>query len=67
MVTGLIEAWVRKPTVSDFAALRKDTTTWRGWRRNKVARTLLAFVFGTLGSAIGTYVAGFRIVGQLLG
>ncbi|MBT4206299.1 MAG: conjugal transfer protein TraB, partial [Proteobacteria bacterium] len=56
-----------KPTVSDFAALRKDTVTWRGWRRNKVARTLLAFVFGTLGSAIGTYVAGFRIVGQLLG
>ncbi|MDC1128007.1 TraB/GumN family protein [Gammaproteobacteria bacterium] len=67
MVTGLIEAWVRKPTVSDFGALRKDTVTWRGWRRNKVARTLLAFVFGTLGSAIGTYVAGFRIVGQLLG
>jgi pheromone shutdown-related protein TraB len=66
MVTGLIEAWVRKPTVSDFTALRKDTATWGGWRRNKVARTLLAFVFGTLGSAIGTYVAGFRIVGQLL-
>jgi pheromone shutdown-related protein TraB len=66
MVTGLIEAWVRKPTVSDFTALRKDTATWKGWRRNNVARTLLAFVFGTLGSAIGTYVAGFRIVGQLL-
>lgn len=66
MVTALIEAWVRKPTVADFSALRKDTASWRGWRHNRVARTFLVFFLSTLGSAIGTYVAGFRIFDHLV-
>jgi pheromone shutdown-related protein TraB len=67
MVTALIEAWVRKPTVADFGKLRTDTTSLRGWRQNRVARTLLVFFLSTLGSAIGTYVAGFRIFEHLTG
>ncbi len=67
MVTALVEAWVRKPTVADFARLRTDTTSLRGWRHNRVARTLLVFFLSTLGSAIGTYVAGFRIFDHLVG
>ena len=67
MVTALVEAWIRKPTVADFGRLRSDTTSFRGWRRNRVARTLLVFFFSTLGSAIGTYVAGFRIFDHLVG
>ena len=66
MVTALVEIWIRKPTVGDFSSLRKDTSTVGGWRRNRVARTLLVFFLSTLGSAIGTYVAGFRIFDQLL-
>ena len=66
MVTALVEAWVRKPTVADFGALRTDTAKFAGWRHNRVARTLLVFVFSTLGSAIGTYVAGFRIFDHLV-
>lgn len=66
MVTALVEAWVRKPTVADFARLRKDTTSLSGWRHNRVARTFLVFFFSTLGSAIGTYVAGFRIFDHLV-
>lgn len=66
MVTAAVELIVRKPTVKDFRELRKDTATFSGWRRNAVAKTLLVFVLSTLGSAIGTYVAGFRIFGQLL-
>lgn len=67
MVTGLVEAWIRKPTVADFGRLRTDTTSFAGWRRNRVARTLLVFFLSTLGSAIGTYVAGFRIFDHLVG
>lgn len=67
MVTALVEAWIRKPTVADFGRLRTDTTSVRGWRHNRVARTLLVFFLSTLGSAIGTYVAGFRIVDHLTG
>lgn len=67
MVTALVEAWMRKPTVADFGQLRSDTTSLSGWRKNRVARTLMVFFLSTLGSAIGTYVAGFRIFDQLTG
>ncbi len=66
MVTAAVEAWVRKPQVGDFASLRKDTASFSGWRRNRVARTLLVFLFATLGSAAGTYLAGFMIFQRLM-
>ena len=65
MVTAAMELFIRKPTVNDFSDLRQDTASVKGWRKNRVARILLIFVFSTLGSAIGTYVAGFRIFEQL--
>lgn len=65
MVTAGIEVYLRRPKVGDFGKLRADTTTIKGWWRNRVTRTLLVFMFSTIGSAIGTYVAGFRIVGRL--
>jgi len=65
MVTAAIEAYMRKPTVEDFSRLRTDTTHLKGWWQNKVTRILLVFILSTLGSAIGTYVAGFKIFGRL--
>lgn len=67
MVAAGIELWLRKPRVGDFSSLRHDTTAISGWWRNRVARTLLVFLFSTIGSAIGTYVAGYRIFDQLTG
>jgi len=66
MVTAGIETWLRKPSVGDFSRLRTDTTSVKGWWKNKVARTLLVFFFSTVGSAIGTYVAGFKIFESLV-
>jgi len=66
MVAGAIELTLRRPSVGDFGSLRDDITTLRGWWRNRVSRVLLVFIFSTLGSAAGTYVAGFRIVGRLV-
>lgn len=65
MVTGAIEMYLRKPTVKDFQALRHDTANWKGWWHNRVSKVLLVFFFCTLGSAIGTYVAGFKIFDKL--
>jgi len=65
MVTGASELFLRKPTVSDFGALRSDTSRWQGWWQNRVTRVLLVFIFSTLGSAAGTYLAGYRIFQQL--
>lgn len=67
MVTASMEIYLRKPQVGDFSKLRHDTTELKGWFRNRVSRTLLIFFLSTLGSAAGTYLAGFKIFGQLAG
>ena len=67
MVTGAAEIYLRKPRVGDFATLRHDTTHIKGWWQNRVSRTLLVFFLSTLGSAVGTYLAGFRIFDKLAG
>lgn len=67
MVTAAAELYLRKPRVEDFGHLRHDTTHWKGWWKNRVSRTLLVFIFSTLGSAAGTYLAGYRIFDKLIG
>ncbi|MDN3524778.1 TraB/GumN family protein [Halomonas sabkhae] len=66
-VAAGVELALRKPKVRDFSTLRHDVTHWKGWWRNRVARTLLVFLTATLGSAAGTWVAGLRIAGKLFG
>ncbi len=34
-----------------------DLITLKGWWQNRLARVLLVFVFSSIGSAIGTFVA----------
>jgi len=65
MVTAAIETAVRRPKVEDFSRLRTDTTRINGWWKNRVTKILLVFLFSTLGSAAGTYLAGFRIIERL--
>lgn len=65
MVTAAAELWLRRPRVKDFSRLRHDTTALSGWWRNRVSRTLLVFLLSTLGSAIGTYLAGYLIFDRL--
>lgn len=65
MVAGLVESWLRKPTVADLENLRADVTTVKGWYRNPATRILLVFFLSNVGSSIGTYVAGFKFF-QLL-
>ena len=65
VVTSAVELYVRKPTIKDFESVRTDTTKLSGWRTNRVARVVLVFLLSTLGSVIGTYVAGFQIFDAL--
>ncbi|NUS59914.1 MAG: TraB/GumN family protein [Lysobacter sp.] len=66
-VSALVEAWVRKPTYADFMALRDDVQSVRGWYRNRVARVLLNFFLTSLGTAIGVWLGGAKMLGKLLG
>lgn len=65
MVTGLVESWLHKPKIADLERLHLDITTVKGWFGNRATRILLIFFFSNLGASIGTWVAGFKIVGAL--
>jgi pheromone shutdown-related protein TraB len=56
-VSGLVEAFSRKPRVKDFQMLQEDIHSMRGFWRNKVTRVLLVVVFTNIGSSLGTFVA----------
>jgi pheromone shutdown-related protein TraB len=65
--SALVELRVRKPAYGDFMALRDDAQTLRGWYRNRVARVVLNFILTNLGTGIGVWLAGARIVSKLVG
>lgn len=66
LFTGIVQAWVRKPQVSDMENLATDVTTIRGWYKNKIAHILLIFFLSSLGGAIGNFIAVPALVGGLL-
>ncbi|MFW5800506.1 MAG: TraB/GumN family protein [Spirochaeta sp.] len=57
MVSGLMEAVFRKPRVEDFERLQEDALSLRGFYRNRITRVLLVFLFTSIGSSIGTFIA----------
>ena len=65
MIVGLVEAWLRKPKVSDFLKLKSDIESIKGWFTNNVTRVLIVSFLAGLGSALGTYIAGYYIYGKL--
>jgi len=56
MVTGLVEAWLRRPSVADCERLPEDIQSLRGFWRNPVTRILLIAILSGLGTAIGFWV-----------
>ena len=54
--TGLIQAFLRKPRVSDFENLSQDILSLRGVFRNRVTHVLVVFFLSSMGSAVGTFV-----------
>jgi len=66
-VSGLVQAWVKKPTVADLQALPEMATQFpAGLWRNPVSRILLVVVFSNLGSTLGTFIGGSWIAARLL-
>lgn len=66
MVAALVETMMRKPKVHDFEALQADAMHLKGWWKNPVTRILLVFVLTNVGSAVATWVSGFKIFNQLI-
>jgi len=56
-VSGLVEAFARKPKIRDLEAIPQDIVSFKGFWRNNVTRILLVVIFTNLGSTIGTMTA----------
>lgn len=56
-VSGLVEAYFRRPKVSDLENLADDILSFKGFYRNKVTHLLLVVVFTNIGSAVGALAA----------
>ncbi|MGE0401482.1 MAG: TraB/GumN family protein [Kofleriaceae bacterium] len=65
MVTGIVEAWRRKPCVADCERLPDDIQSFKGFWRNPVTRILLIAVASGIGTAVGFWV-GVGWVASLL-
>jgi pheromone shutdown-related protein TraB len=56
-VSGLVEAFARKPKVRDFENIAGDIMTVKGFWKNKITKILLVVVFTNIGASIGVFVA----------
>ncbi len=66
-VSGLVQAFVKKPTVLDLEALPEAINSVKGFWLNPVSRILLVVVFSNLGSVLGTFIAGSWIFARVVG
>ena len=65
IVAGIVQALVCKPKVADMESISDDALSARGFYRNRILRTLLVFLLSSLGSSVGTFVAGASFVKTL--
>ena len=64
-VTAFIQAYLQPPLVREFQTVAEDIAIPRKWWKSRLLRVFLAFLLPTIGSLIGTWVGGTRIVSNL--
>ena len=66
IISGLIQATLRKPRVTDAQTISEDISSLKGLYRNRVLHALWVFFLSSLGSSIGTFVSIPAITGVLM-
>ncbi|HMO17187.1 MAG TPA: TraB/GumN family protein [Oligoflexia bacterium] len=61
-VSGLVEAWLRKPKVQDFESIAEDLESFRGFWKNRVMRIILVVSFSNLGCLIGMWLGSLEVI-----
>lgn len=64
-VTAFVQAYVSPPVVREFQTVAEDVAIPGRWWRSRLLKIFLAFLLPTIGSVIGTWVGGTRIVANL--
>jgi pheromone shutdown protein TraB len=62
MISGLVQAAIRKPSVSDAENISADAASLKGIYRTRITRVLLVFFLSSRGSSIATFVSGSVLV-----
>lgn len=64
-VTALVQAYMQPPMVREFQSVADDIRSFKQWWKNKLLRVFLAFLLPSLGTIIGVWVGGYKIVSNL--
>ena len=56
-VTAIIQSIVVKTRISDFEQINSKSMKFRQWWSNRITKIFLVFIFSSIGSSIGTFVA----------
>ena len=56
-VTALVQAIMVKPRIKDFEQLNNNSVHFKQWWENRLTKIFLVFLFSSIGSSIGTFVA----------
>ncbi len=62
ILSGIVQAVLKKPKVRDLESVQDDVSSVKGFYKNRLLRVLLVFILSSLGSSIGTFVAGSSLV-----
>lgn len=65
MITGLVEAYLRKPTVEDCEGIQKALTSVRGAYGNPATRVLLVTMLSSIGAALGAWIGATWLLSLL--
>ncbi|MDR2193834.1 MAG: TraB/GumN family protein [Treponema sp.] len=66
LFSGISEAVMRKPRVSDAETLMDDVSSIKGIYRNRILHALLVFFLASLGGAIGNFISIPALAGLLI-
>ena len=65
-ICALVQVMACPPVVREFEAAGQDISAFSGWWTNKLLRIFLVFLLTTFGSALGTWLGGYRILTNML-
>lgn len=65
-VCAFVQVMVCPPVVKEFESSGSDINTLKGWWKNRLLRLFLVFILTEFGSALGTWLGGYRIFNNLV-
>ena len=63
---GLVQAYIKRPSVRDVEMLSEDIFSLKGFWYNKVTRILLIVTLANIGGSIGSLVGGLEVIRRFI-